>query len=558
MSTPTPGALAPWRRGYDRAWLRPDVLAGLTVWAVLVPESLAYATVAGLPPVVGLYAAVPALVLYALLGTSRHLVLGPMSATAALSATIALTWSDGTPEDVLRVGVSLALVTGVLGVLAGLCRLGFLSAFVSAPVLRGFVVGLALTILVGQLPALIGVEKADGGFLARSWGLLRELPHLHPTTAVLGVSALAVVLGLRRWAPRVPGSLVVVVLGVLAVAVGHLDAHGVEVVGHVPSGLPRPALPGSDLGQYLSLLGPAAGVLLVGFVEGLAAGSAYATRDGYEVVPDRELTALGAANAGSGLLGGMVVNGSLSKTAVNGQAGARTQLSGVVCAALTVLTLLLLTGLFADLPEAVLAAVVVAAVIDLVDVRGMRRLWAVGSSAVTPRPAARADFAGALAALVGVLLLDTLPGLLVGVGVSLLLLLQRASRPRVARLARVPDAPAGSWVDAERHPDLAVEDDVVVARVEGGLFFAGAAHVRERLLALPGPGTHTLVLDARTMPALDVTGAAALDGLERDLARRDVRLVVAGAVGQVRDVSAAGEEVLAVDEAVALARSRRD
>ncbi|MCM0619481.1 SulP family inorganic anion transporter [Nocardioides bruguierae] len=515
------------------AW-RPDLLAGLTVWAVLVPESLAYATVAGLPPVVGLYAAVPALLVYALLGTSRHLVVGPMSATAALSAGIALTHGDGTAAGTLAVALTLALVMGALGFVAGACRLGFLAAFISEPVLKGFVVGLALTILVGQVPALVGVEKADGGFLARVAGLARSLGDLDAATAVVGLSALAVVLVLRRTAPRVPSSLVVVVLGVAAALLLALEDHGVAVVGAIEPGLPGPALPSTDPRDYLDLLGPAAGVLLVGFVEGLAAGSTYAARDGYRVDPDRELTALGGANLGAGLLGGMVVNGSLSKTAVNAAAGARSQRSGVTAAGLTVVTLLALTPLFEPLPEAVLAAVVITAVVDLVDVAALRRLWAAGAASTAT--AARADFAGAVAALVGVLLLDTLPGLLVGVGVSLVLLLSRASRPHLVPLVRLP---GGTWADAGRHPSLEEPAGALVLRVEGPLSFANAAHVRDgvRGLSEQRGDPPLVVLDARSVATIDVTAAAMLDRLAEDLARAGVGLRVAGDLGQVRDTA---------------------
>lgn len=554
--------LAPWARGYRRSWLRPDVVAGLTVWAVLIPESLAYATIAGVPPVVGLYAAVPALVLYALFGSSRHLVVGPMSATAALSGSIAIAYGGGTPEGTLRVTATLALVVGVAGVVAGLCRLGFLSSFISEPVLKGFIIGLALTIILGQVPTLLEIDKAEGGFFRSTWTLVTELGDVHWLSALVGIAALVLVMVLRRLAPRIPGSLVVVALGILAVRLFGLDSHGVAVVGPIDSGLPTIGLPGSHPSQYLELAGPALGVLLIGFVEGLAAAKAYAAKLGYEIDTNRELSALGAANTGAGLLSGMVVNGSLSKTAVNGAAGARSQASNVLVGALTVVTLLFLTGLFESLPEPVLAAVVIAAVVELVDFASLRRLYAVWSAPLGRiyRRAARADFIAAVAALLGVLVFGTLPGLFIGVLISLGLLLYRASRPHVARLVRQPGS-SGAWLDVARHPDLEPPADVVVVRVESGLYFVNADHVRDEILSALGPDTRAVVVDASTVSAIDVSAADMLSQLESELARDGIRLYLAAGIGQVRDVvgAAEGAELLAnihgsVDDAVTAAR----
>ena len=530
-------------QGYRRSWLRADLLAGLTVWAVLVPESLAYATIAGVPPVVGLYAAVASLVLYALLGSSRHLVVGPMSATAALSAAIVAGFAGGGTAEFVAFTVALAIVTGVIGFLAGLLRLGFIASFISEPVLKGFIVGLALTIIVGQLPKLFGVEKEPGNFFEQAWGLIGNLGGTSLVTLVVGLVALAVIVLLRKVVPLVPGSLVVVLLGVLAVALFDLDDRGVAIVGPIEPGLPALGLPaGLGLDDYLALAGPAVGVLLVGFAEGLGAAKTYAARAGYDIDANRELLGLGAANIGAGLSSGMVVNGSLSKTAVNGSAGARTQVSGLTVAVLTMVTLLFLTGLFEQLPEAVLAAVVIVAVVELVDVAALRALYAVWTRRLGSiyGPAARADFAAAVATLLGVLVFDTLPGLFIGIAVSLVLLLYRASRPYVAVLARTPSAPGpGMWVDVARSPHGTPTPGVLVARVESGLFFANADHVRERLRALAAEHeARAVVLDAETVPFVDVTAAAMLRQLNADLERDGIRLLVARDVGQVRDVLA--------------------
>ncbi|HVW44323.1 MAG TPA: SulP family inorganic anion transporter [Amycolatopsis sp.] len=522
-------------RGYRTRWLRGDAIAGLTVWAVLVPEALAYATIAGVPPVVGLYAAPAALLLYAVLGSSRHLVVGPMSATAALSAGV-VGGLAATAADFPALTTALALVAGVVAIVAGLARLGFLAGFISEPVLKGFIIGLALTIIVGQLPKLFGVEGVDGDFFEKLWQLVARLGETDGWDLLVGAASLVVVLVLKRFLPLLPSSLVAVVLGVLAVVLFGLDSRGVNVVGDIQPGLPSLGLPDVSAHDYLSLVAGAIGIVLVGFAEGLGAAKTYAAKSGYEVDADRELLGLGAANLGAGLVSGMVVNGSLSKTAVNGAAGARSQVSGLTAAVLTVLTLLFLTPLFERLPEATLAAVVIAAVVELVDIAALRALFRVWTRRLGTiyGPAARADFLAALAAMLGVLIFDTLPGLFIGIGVSALLLLYRASRPHIAVLGRSAEGP---WVDSERNPDARTVADALVVRVESGLFFANADRVRATVRKLAaGQKPHLVVLDAETVPFVDVTAARMLGELARDLGRSGARLVLARDVGQVRDV----------------------
>ena len=431
-----------WARGYDRSWLRGDVIAGLTVWAVLVPEALAYAAIAGVSPVVGLYAAPGALIFYAAFGSSRHLVTGPSAATAALSAAAVGDLAAGGSDEFVQLTITLALVVGMLALVAGALRLGFLASFISEPVLKGFIIGLALTIMVGQLPKLFGVEKTEGNFFEQLWGFLGELGSTSGLTLLIGVCSLVLVLALKAYAPVVPAALIAVLLGIIAVSLFGLDEHGVAIVGPIESGLPSFGLPDVAAGDYLDLTAAAVGVMLIGFMEGLGASKTYAAKNHYEVDANRELFGLGAANIGSGLSSGMVVGGSLSKTAVNGSAGARSQLSGVVVAVLAIVTLLFFTGLFEDLPEATLGAIVIAAVIGLIDVPGLVRLYRfhVRGAGRTYAVAARPDFVAAVAALVGVLVFDTLPGLFIGIGVSVLLLVYRASRPHIAVLGRDPGA----------------------------------------------------------------------------------------------------------------------
>ena len=524
--------------GYDRRWLRGDLIAGLTVWAVLVPEALAYASIAGVSPVIGLYAAPPALIFYAMFGSSRHLVVGPMSATAALSAAAVADLTVGGPKDVLAFTGVLAIMTGLIALAAGVLRLGFLANFISEPVLKGFIIGLALTIIIGQVPKLFGVEKTDGDFFQQLWGVIRHLGDTQGRTLAVGLISLAIVLGLRRWLPMVPGSLVAVIFGIAAVKVLNLQDKGVEIVGHIDSGLPSFGLPEDrTFNDYLRAAASAAGIMLVGFAEGLGAAKTYAARAHYEVDANRELLGLGAANLSAGLSSGMVVNGSLSKTAVNGGAGAKSQVSGLVVAVITVLTLLFLTGLFEDLPEATLAAVVIAAVIELVDIGALRGFYRMYSSRLGRiyGHAARPDFIAAVAAMLGVLIFDTLPGLVIGILVSLGLLLYRTSKPHVARLGLVRST--DQFSDIDRHPDNEPTPGVAVLRVESGVFFANADAVRDAIKqAAAEPGIRGVVLDAEAIAFVDVTSVRMLHEVGADLARTGQRLVIARDLGQVADL----------------------
>jgi SulP family sulfate permease len=525
-------------RGYHREWLRSDLVAGLTVWAVLVPEALAYASIAGVSPVVGLYAAPGALIFYAAFGSSRHLVTGPMSATAALSAATVATYVPVGTNEFVTYTAALAVATGIVALVVGILRLGFLANFISEPVMKGFIVGLALTIIVGQLPKFFGIESGSGDFFQKAWSVISHLGDTQINTFLVGLSSFAIVMLLRRFAPVVPGSLVAVAFGVALVAIFHLDKHGVEIVGPIKRGLPSLGVPDLSFHDYVKLLASGIGVMLVGFAEGLGAAKTYAARAGYRIDVNKELLGLGAANVASGLSSGMVVNGSLSKTAVNGSAGAKTQLSGLLVAALTIITLLFLTGLFEKLPETTLAAIVIAAVIELVDIGALRRLYRVYTGRVAREfdVATRPDFIAAIAAMLGVMVFDTLPGLFIGIGMAFALLLYRASRPRIAVLGRVPGT-AAQYGDVERHPEDVQVDGVVVMRAEAGLFFANAEWVRSRVeAAAAADGVHAVVLDASDIAFVDVTAVEMLDQLSDELKKHNVRLLIARDVGQVRDV----------------------
>ncbi|WP_030587557.1 SulP family inorganic anion transporter, partial [Streptomyces anulatus] len=432
---------------------------------------------------------------------------------------------------------ALALTVGIAARLAGLLRLGFLAGFISEPVLKGFIVGLALTIIAGQLPKLFGVEGGSGDFFEKIWALIKDLGGTSGLTVLVGIGSLALIFVLKRVAPMMPGSLIAVALGIAAAAGFGLEDHGVEVVGSVEAGLPSFGFPDVSLDDLGDLVAGSVGVLLVAFAEGLGAARNYAARGHYEVDANSELIGLGAAGVGAGLSSGMVVNGSLSKTAVNWSAGARTQLSGIFAAALTVITLLFLTGLFEKLPEAVLAGVVIAAVVELVDIPSLVSLYRVFTRRLGQAygVAARPDFLAAIAAMLGVMAFDTLPGLFIGIGVSLLLLLYRSSRPVISELGQLPGN--GHFAALDRCADSRRIPGLTVLRVEGGIYFANVERIRSEVRRVAARKEVTaVVIDAESIPFVDVSAVRMLDNVAGELEALGVRLLLARDTGQVRDV----------------------
>jgi high affinity sulfate transporter 1 len=546
-------------RNYQRDWVRGDVVAGLTVWAVLVPSALAYATIAGVPPVVGLYTAPAALVLYAALGSSRQLITGPSAAAAALSAAIVGNAVAGNGGQFVATAAALAICVGLAALVAGVLRLGFVANFISEPVLKGFIVGLALTVIAGQVPKLFGVETGHGDFFERAWDFLTNIDQTDGLTLLVGIGSLAILFATPRVAPAIPGTLVAVVLGIVAVELFDLGDHGVAIVGSINPGLPSLALPDVSLNRFGGLTAAALGVMLVGYAESLGTAKTFAQREDQQIDANRELISLGAATLGAGSSGGFAVNGSLSKTAVNSTAGGRTQLVGLIAAGLTILTLFLLTGFFESLPVATLAAVVIAALVELIDFSTLRDYYRVYTKRLGRAYgfAARADFIAAVAAMLGVMVFGVLAGLFTGVLISILLLLYRTSRPPVAELGRVPGA-SGHFSDLDRHPENQRVDGVAVLRIEGGLYFANATPLAAEIrTAAHRDDVHAVVVDAETVPFIDVTAAQILDQLARELQADGIRLVIARNIGQVRDVvgTTLGDSIIdtaypTVDEAV--------
>jgi high affinity sulfate transporter 1 len=516
-----------WLPAYPREWLRPDLVAAITSWGVMVPVALAYAGLAGVPPELGLVTAFAALAAYAVFGTSRHLKVTVSSTMAIMSAAVVADLAAGDPVAFVAYTAALALMVGAILVVAGLARLGFIADFLTKSVVTGFIVGLAITIIVGQLPKLLGVPGLSGSLPEQVVQLVGALPDTSPATLAVGLSALGLILVLRRVSRRIPGPLIALVLGIAAVVAFDLEALGVSVVGEVATGVPVPSIPAVPIASLPVLALGAIGIVFLAVGESVGAGRAYAARHRYEIDPDQEMVALGAANLSSGLFGGFTTDASLSQTATAESAGAMSQLASLVTSALILATAVLLAPLFENLPEAVLGAIVIAAVAGLIDIAEMRRYWRWR----------RTDFLIAMTAMVGVLLTTVLAGMVLAVVLSVAFVLYRASRPYVAALGRMPGYRA-TFGDLARHPDAEPIPGLIIVRLDAPLYFFNANVAKGQILELVAarrPEPRGVLLDLAATADLDVTTTDMLFSLVADLRARSIEVLLAQVKGTVRD-----------------------
>jgi sulfate permease, SulP family len=515
-----------WLPSYQRSWLRFDVIAGVTMWAVLVPEAVAYSGLAGMPPQAGLFAAPFLLLGYALFGTSRQLIVGATASSAIMLAGVVAPLAKGDPGTYASLMAGLTLMIGLVLFLLGLARMGFVKNFLAEPVLTGFIFGLAMVITIDQLPKLFGIPAGSGDFFQKLWHVINHLGSTNVWALLVGVLSLALLFALKRFLPRVPAPLVAVVFGILVVALFELNKKGVAIVGYIPAGLPLPRWPPLGLDHYLDLLFGGLGVVLVLYAEHVSIGQKIADRHRYDIDPNQELIALGISNLLAGLFQGFAGAGEASKSTVNDGARARTQLAGLVSLVLVIVTLLVLTPFFYDLPQATLGAIVIYAVWGLLDVGEMHRYWRLS----------RIDFALALAALLGVLILNILPGLLLGVILSLLLLLYYASRPRGSILGKVPGKAA--YGDIVQHPENETIPGLLIFRLNAAMFFVNNEPMRHRIEELVDetePKPRALLLDMGANHRFDISGADMLAGLKDELRAEGVGLLLADVRDPVRD-----------------------
>lgn len=511
-----------WLPHYRKQWLSLDLIAGLTVWMVIVPEAMAYAGIANVPPLMGLYTVPLPLFLYAILGSSRLMVVGPDSATALISASVVGALAGAGSAQFMALTSALAIAVGVFFLAFGLLKMGWIASFISVPVMAGFLEGIVLITILGQIPALLGVQHASGDFFPKAWALLQQLPAMGWLVPVLGLGSLALILILKHVAPKLPSGLIAVTVSILATTGLGLTGRGVDVVGMLATNLPAIRPPQASLSQYMALVPGALAVVLLGYLETLASAEGAALKGGGEVDPDQELVALGAANLGTGVSGGFIAVGSLSKTSVSMDAGGKTQMAYVFTGALVLLTLRFLMPLLANLPYATLAAIVIAAMIDLDQSRKLARFWRYSPL----------EFGLGLTALFGVLVFGVLQGVGLGVGLSLLVLIWRSAHPGVAVLGQMPDG--CTFRDIARHPEAKTFPGLLIFRVDAQLTFPDsdyfAARVKREVARAEEP-VQVVLIDAETINDVDITGAKALKKLNVTLAAQGIDLWLA----QVKD-----------------------
>lgn len=518
-----------WLPGYGRAMLRGDLSAGLTVGVMLVPQGMAYAMIAGLPPIHGLYASTIPILLYAVLGTSRQLAVGPVAMISLLTATSIGALNPEGPADYLLYAITAAMMVGLLQLLMGVFRLGFLVNFLSHPVISGFTSAAAIIIGLSQLKHLLRVQLPQSEHVHEIlWAAAQQINEVHLLTLLIGVVGMLLIWNAKRIHPAIPGSLLAVALGIVAVWGLGLEQYGVKVVGTVPGGLPEWSLPTFNSDIMRGLLPGVLAMSLIGFMESFAVAKAIqAKHKNYEIDANQELKALGIANLGAAVVQGYPVTGGFSRTAVNDQAGAHTGMASIFAAALVLLTLLFLTPLFYFLPNAILAAVILVAVWKLIDYREAVHLWHKD----------RADFWMLMSTFLVTLTLGIEVGIAAGVILSLAMVIFRSTRPHLAELGRIPNTP--HYRNVSRFGTVLKRPDILLVRFDGPLYFANGNYFKDKLneLALKkGPELKLIILNAESITSLDSSGIHTLEDWVKDWQQRGVRVYLAGVIGPVRDL----------------------
>ncbi len=520
-----------WLPNYPKNNLRGDLVAGLTVGVMLVPQGMAYAMLAGMPPIYGLYAATIPLVIYALLGTSRQLAVGPVAMISLLTATAVSTMAEASTADYISLVITLTFMVGMIQFALGVFRLGFMVNFLSHPVISGFTSAAAIVIALSQLKHLLGIKMPRGEhvheILAGAW---QHIGETHWLTLGIGLGAIALIQLLKKWKPAFPGSLVVVAAGIVLVWGLRLHEQGVKIVGEVPSGLPALSAPILDWPTLQKLLPIALAIALVGFMESIAVAKAMQARHrDYKLNANQELIALGLANVGGSFFSSFPVTGGFSRTAVNDQAGARTGLASLISAGLVVVTLLLLTPLFKFLPNAVLAAVIMVAVYGLIDYKEAKHLW----------HSNRSDFVLWMVTFIATLFIGIEQGIGLGVILSLALVIYRTTRPHIAVLGRVPGT--FFYRNVERFSNLEQRPDVLIVRFDAQLYFANVSYFLDainELAAQKGDALRSLIINAESINNLDSSGVHALEELLVQYQQQGVAVRFVSVKGPVRDAMA--------------------
>jgi high affinity sulfate transporter 1 len=513
---------------FHREWLAKDIVAGVVLTTLLVPQGMAYAELAGLPPITGLYTSIMCLLGYALFGPSRILVLGPDSSLGPMIAAtiLPLIAAKGDPERAVALASLLAIMVAAIMIIAAVAKLGFIADLISKPTMIGYMNGLALTILVGQLPKLLGFKIDAEGLISEFTAVVRGLANGEAVAAAaaVGIAGIVLILVLQRWLPKVPAVLIMVVLAIAATTVFNLADHGVSLVGVLPKGFPPLTIPSVRLADLGPLAAGALGIALVSLADTISTSSVFAARTGQEIDGNGEMIGIGASNLLAGLFQGFPVSTSGSRTAVAERSGAKTQLTGVTGAVLITLMIVLVPGLFRNLPNPALAAVVITAALSLTDIPGTMRLWR----------QRKAEFLLAIAAFLGVALLGVLPGIAIAVGLSILNVFRRAWWPYDTVLGRV-DGLRG-YHDIHSYPEASQLPGLVIYRFDAQLFFANAKTFRDKVRRFAGadPAPRWIVIAAEPVTDVDTTAADVLEDLDEELNARGISLVFAELKDPVR------------------------
>ncbi len=513
---------------YQRAWLPRDLIAGLVLSTLLVPQGMAYAELAGLPAITGLYTTVICLLAYAAFGPSPYLVLGPDSSLGPMIAAAILPLAVGDVNKAIALAGILALMVGLINLGAGFARLGFVADLISKPVRIGYLAGLAITIFIGQLPKLFGFSVAGDNLIQEANAFLLHLNHTNLWALGVGLLCLIIILGLRYWLPRAPGILIAVVVAIILSMLFNLTAKGVAVIGVLPQGFPLPSFPSIAFSDLPLLLAAAFGMSLVAVGDTISTSTGFAARRGYDVNSNQELVGIGAANLLSGLFQGFPVSTSSSRTAVAEQSGAKTQLTGIVAAGLVIIMLIFLPALVQSMPQPVLAAVVITASISLFDLSALRHLWTIR----------KGEFALAIACILGVALVGVLEGIIIAVVLSILQFFERSWRPHLAILGKPENKNIAGYQDIARYPQAQQIPGLLMIRWDAPLFFANANLFRDLirdLLKQTSPTPTWVLITAEPMTDIDTTAADMLVDLDLELNAADIHLIFAELNDSVKD-----------------------
>ena len=533
-----------WLPAYQRGWLRTDLIAGLAVWAMTIPQALAYAGIAGVPAQYALYTVPLAMIAYAIFGTSRTLSMGPESALAIMSAATVGALATQGSEEYLTLTIGLAFVIGILFVIFGLLRMGWVANFMANPVLKGFLAGIALVVIAGESSKLFGVSGTDGNFFSDVWAIILQLPEANLATTVVGVVSLVLLFAFKRFTPKLPGAFIVVILAILASSIFDLYAAGVAIVGEVEAGIFPLGLPDVTLEVIIRLVPGALGIVLVGYAQSYGMAKEAAETTGEELDNNQEMVAYGVSNVASSFSSGFVTGGSLSRTSLTLGNGGRTQVPALLNAGLVILTLLFLMPFFENLPSATLAAIVIMAMTGLLAPSYFRRLYRLS----------RAEFWYSLITLLGVLLFGIMQGVLLGVAISLLVLIRRVTRPGTAIIGRMPDKE--SYRDTELYPQAETVPGLLIYRFDSALIFTNAdffekdisRHISEQNAATGVPVQRVLI-NAETMNDIDTTGTDQLTDLSESLEQDGIDLAFAKVKDPVREMMrlSGAEETIGAD-----------